>query len=132
MRTAPTARSSPALLAGTVITSSGPQMKEEPQSVVGSFRSRAAVRAASFLGRSRLGAQPGAPATWTSPGVWKAYASAISWSASHEVESPLASSRAMVSASRTTESSVSPRSWEVSEKATGTVNRAMAIATRKM
>ncbi len=35
MRTAPTTRSVPAARAGTVITSSGPQMKEEPQSVVG-------------------------------------------------------------------------------------------------
>ncbi len=77
MRTAPTTgpllRPSRSVLlarAATVIFSSGPQMKDEPQSVVDLPVSRALVRAASCFGRGRSVAQRSV--TSTSPGVWPA------------------------------------------------------------
>ncbi len=66
MRTAPTTRSVPVARAGTVTTSSGPQMKEEPQSVVGSPSSRALVSAVSAAGRGRSAGQLAVRVTWIS------------------------------------------------------------------
>lgn len=105
-------------------------MKSEPQSSVLSPSRSASVSALSRAGAVRsFGVHPLVVATWTLTSAGS-YALASRFNASQEASSPLPSRRAMVSASRPTELTVSPRNCEVSVNATGTVNNAIATATR--